>query len=206
MFAGTGSYGPCRWRICAGAVPHYRLSLLGMPEKNCEWCCTQFEKSQRFCSKKCCSLYHRQLERFGFADRSILPICSCGTLACPDPYKTTNRKLMGKHRRCLDCRKAQRAQSDAGRGSHKAKQRREVIKAGEKITFNDLLVRDGPLCQICGNYMDWHAGRYRSRVSLDHIIPISQGGTHTMDNVRLVHLSCNSRKSNRPAHVLCRDQ
>ncbi|NDC49489.1 MAG: hypothetical protein EBZ61_10505 [Micrococcales bacterium] len=99
---------------------------------------------------------------------------------------------MGKHRRCLDCRKLKWSEQEAGR---------------EKITFDDLIMRDGPLCQICGELMDWQTGRHRERVSLDHIIPISKGGSHTMDNVRLVHLSCNSKKSDRlPAHVLCRDQ
>ena len=114
---------------------------------------------------------------------------------------------MGKHRKCMDCRKLKWIEQQAGRGTHKAKQRREVIKAGETIYFDDLLMRDGPLCQICGELMDWQTGRHRQRVSLDHIIPISKGGSHTMGNVRLVHLSCNSRKSDKvPAHVLCRDQ
>ena len=161
----------------------------------------------RFCSQKCSSHHFRQLVRFGVANHSILPICSCGNLACPDPWKTSGRRQMGKHRRCLDCRKAQRAQADAGRGSHKAKLRRDTIKAGEKIAFDDLMMRDGPLCQICGELMDWQTGRHRERVSLDHIIPISKGGSHTMDNVRLVHMGCNSKKSDRlPADVLCRDQ
>lgn len=177
-----------------------------MIEKTCEWCWKGLNKRPRFCSDKCGKAYYHQLERFGVVDRSVLPICSCGNLACPDPWKTNGRKRMGKHRKCLDCRKAQRARADAGRGSCRSKRRREIVKAGERINFDDLLIRDGPLCQICGEYMDWQTGRYRSRVSLDHIIPISQGGTHTMDNVRLVHLSCNSRKSDRPAHVLCRDQ
>ena len=147
------------------------------------------------------------MERFGVADHSVLPVCDCGNLACPDPWKTNGRRQMGKHRRCLDCRLAQRRRADAGRGGHSAKRRREVVKAGETIKFDELLMRDGPLCQICAELMDWQSEQYAQRVSLDHIIPISKGGTHTMDNVRLVHLSCNSRKGDKvPAHVLCLDQ
>ncbi|NBW22774.1 MAG: HNH endonuclease [Caulobacteraceae bacterium] len=173
----------------------------------CVWCFKELDGRPKFCSLKCGQAYHYQLERFGVADHSRLPICPCGNLACPDPWKTNGRRQMGKHRRCLDCRKAQRARADAGRGSYKAKRRREIVKAGEKISFDDLLMRDGPLCQICGELMDWQTGRHRERVSLDHIIPISKGGLHTMDNVRLVHLSCNSRKSDKvSAHVLCLDQ
>ena len=33
--------------------------------------------------------------------------------------------------------------------------------------------------------------------SIDHIIPVSRGGTHTWDNVQLAHRYCNSIKSNK---------
>jgi 5-methylcytosine-specific restriction endonuclease McrA len=178
-----------------------------MSSENCLWCFKELKQDRKYCSSKCCSNFNKQMNRFGAGDHSVLPVCVCGNLACPDPWKTNGRRQMGKHRRCLDCRKAQRARADAGRGSYKAKRRREIVKAGEKIAFDDLLMRDGPLCQICGELMDWQTGRHRERVSLDHIIPISKGGSHTMDNVRLVHMGCNSKKSDRlPADVLCRDQ
>jgi hypothetical protein len=32
--------------------------------------------------------------------------------------------------------------------------------------------------------------------SLDHIMPLSLGGTHTWDNVQLAHLRCNVKKNN----------
>ena len=177
--------------------------------KTCEWCFKEWQPKHkmtaRFCSQKCVSHYFTQLERFGVSDHSVLPVCVCGNLACPDPYKK-NRVSQGKHRQCLDCRKVQFRERDAGRGNHKAKSRREIVKAGETIKFDDLLMRDGPLCQICGDHMDWQTGRHRERVSLDHIMPISKGGSHTMNNVRLVHMGCNSKRGNRSAHELCRDQ
>ena len=179
--------------------------------KTCEWCFKEWQPKNkmtaRFCSQKCISHNFQQLARFGVSDHSRLPICACGNLACPDPWKRNGLSTRGKHRRCLDCRLAQRRRADAGRGGHKATLRRSVVKAGDTIKFDELLMRDGLLCQICGGEMDWQTGISRVRVSLDHIIPISKGGSHTMDNVRLVHLSCNSRKGDKvPAHVLCRDQ
>ncbi|MFC9724785.1 HNH endonuclease [Bacillus cereus] len=32
--------------------------------------------------------------------------------------------------------------------------------------------------------------------SIEHIIPVSKGGTHTWDNVKLDHRKCNYLKSN----------
>jgi len=37
----------------------------------------------------------------------------------------------------------------------------------------------------------------RSRPAVDHIVPISLGGLHTMANLQLLCPSCNSRKSNK---------
>ncbi len=33
--------------------------------------------------------------------------------------------------------------------------------------------------------------------SIDHIVPITRGGTHTWDNAQLAHLLCNTRKGNK---------
>ena len=54
------------------------------------------------------------------------------------------------------------------------------------------------ICQICGKPTDkdditnGHIGRLYP--TLDHIIPLSKGGTHTWDNVQLAHMSCNAGK------------
>lgn len=38
---------------------------------------------------------------------------------------------------------------------------------------------------------------YLKNETLDHIIPLSKGGTHTWDNVQLAHMSCNAGKCDR---------
>lgn len=35
------------------------------------------------------------------------------------------------------------------------------------------------------------------RPSIDHIVPLSQGGTHELANVQLAHYRCNLSKNNR---------
>ena len=43
-----------------------------------------------------------------------------------------------------------------------------------------------------------YKGRYfivgKKYPSIDHVIPLSKGGTHSWDNVKLAHFSCNSAK------------
>lgn len=43
-------------------------------------------------------------------------------------------------------------------------------------------------CAICGAV---------ENISIDHIVPLSKGGTNTIDNVQPLCRSCNSRKGNR---------
>lgn len=65
----------------------------------------------------------------------------------------------------------------------------------ESIAAKDIFDRDGWRCGICGEKVDkrlkWPAPR---SASLDHIVPISAGGTHVRSNVQCAHLGCNSRK------------
>jgi 5-methylcytosine-specific restriction endonuclease McrA len=65
--------------------------------------------------------------------------------------------------------------------------------------YRDLVARDGAVCQRCGGEIDMML-EYPDRwsKSLDHIVPISRGGRHVLDNVQLMHFWCNSAKGNRP--------
>ena len=66
----------------------------------------------------------------------------------------------------------------------------------DQILLRDLYLKYQGVCQLCHQTVppvDEHKA-YRDRASIDHIIPLSKGGTHTHDNVQLAHLGCNSRK------------
>jgi hypothetical protein len=58
--------------------------------------------------------------------------------------------------------------------------------------------RDGWRCGLCGKAVSRDIrGRRRGAPSLDHIIPLSRGGSHTYANVQLAHFECNAAKGNR---------
>lgn len=86
---------------------------------------------------------------------------------------------------------------DGGRWYQRA-MRYGCTEYDKTITLKKLIKRDKGICQLCGLPVDdkdienGHAkGLYPS---LDHIIPLSKGGTHTWDNVQLAHMACNSGK------------
>lgn len=63
--------------------------------------------------------------------------------------------------------------------------------------------RDGRKCQICGAETRFFDSGYDTPFntdkagSVDHIIPVSHGGTNEMSNLRWACKSCNSSRGNR---------
>lgn len=55
--------------------------------------------------------------------------------------------------------------------------------------------RDEWVCGICSDIIDPGLPHpHPFSVSLDHIVPVSRGGVHSMDNCQAAHLRCNLRK------------
>ncbi|MEP0872978.1 HNH endonuclease [Trichocoleus desertorum AS-A10] len=59
------------------------------------------------------------------------------------------------------------------------------------VNRREVFRRDRHACQYCGS---------TKRLTLDHVIPRSKGGTHTWDNVVAACDKCNSAKSDRLLH------
>lgn len=84
------------------------------------------------------------------------------------------------------------------RASDSARRRRARKRGVAYEPINTLRVaeRDGWICGICGGAIE-PALRYPEPLSksLDHALPLSRGGSHTYDNVRITHLVCNIRRN-----------
>lgn len=71
------------------------------------------------------------------------------------------------------------------------------MQKGEKILHLDIFERDEWICHLCNKLIDRHLrGDNWWRATLDHVIPLSRGGTHTYDNVAAAHWYCNMKKGN----------
>ena len=66
------------------------------------------------------------------------------------------------------------------------------------ITLEKLFRRDGGVCYLCGKKCDWTdvvgGNASDNYPSIDHVIPVAKGGTHTWDNIKLAHRLCNTLK------------
>lgn len=118
------------------------------------------------------------------------------TLTLFEIAKKYDISLENLWKRAKKCKVDFSGQGSVGRWYYRAK--RYGCEFDPSISLNKLRVRDKDICQICGELVDdkdfigKHIGkRYPT---LDHIIPLSKGGTHSWRNIQLAHMGCNSRK------------
>lgn len=121
--------------------------------------------------------------------------CSCGEML------SRFDGLKGKQ--CPRCAKL------ADRKVREIKRRHKISAAmvDHDITIQKLFQRDNGICYLCGKMCDWDDKEIRNETivcgnqypSIDHVIPLANGGLHSWDNVKLAHRICNSLKADKPA-------
>ena len=142
----------------------------------------------RFCSKSC-------VQRFGRANPD-------GTCIVGECERTGEAKGLCPMHWKRDRRAAGLIENEPWnerRKSHWHKRRAQKLNLpADNIRPADVYERDEWVCGICSTPVDRTlAHPDPMSPSLDHVLPLSLGGHHTMENVALAHLSCNVRKGNR---------
>lgn len=86
----------------------------------------------------------------------------------------------------------------------KARERRKNVKRrsvrdlrNDGYTLAEIAERDGWKCHLCGRKVPKlsPAHYHPKKASIDHLVPISDGGLDVRENVRLAHLHCNVVRS-----------
>lgn len=179
----------------------------------------------RYCSELCRKPHQRMLNRERMRKaREDRP--TVVTLSCTECGETFTRSVRGRRTVCGNrCRnrRGRRAYARHHPDRLAAQRRSYRLRHPEKFKWNEakkaayhrrrarkrgavaetirpaaVFARDGWLCGICQEPVDpdlrWPDAR---SASLDHIKPLARGGSHTLSNVQLAHLSCNVAKRDR---------
>ena len=123
-------------------------------------------------------------------------VLCCGN--CGEPFE----RLGIRHHAVNYCSPACRAEVRK-RSNRRWSQRRESrLRSAwvEAVDRMDVAKRDGWRCHICDGRVDGGlAWPHPLSASIDHLVPIAAGGSHSMANVALAHLRCNISKGTKPA-------
>jgi 5-methylcytosine-specific restriction protein A len=91
--------------------------------------------------------------------------------------------------RCDRCAAEYQAQRDAQRGSASARGYTSTYRRTARAVISDHLTKHGARCPGWG--VPGHAS---TDLTVDHVVPLSAGGTHDRANLRVLCRACNSRK------------
>ena len=170
------------------AKPHVPPRMI-----RCGHCGDEFEATRsdaRYCSKRC----------LGFGSRDSTSK-QCTADDCANPVRA--RGMCAKHyRRWARSEGIEKVPewTPERRARWKAREVAKRTRGGqvEPIDAAIIFERDGWACRICGLPVD-SALPYPDPMSksLDHVMPLSRGGSHTPANVQLAHLFCNLSKGAR---------
>lgn len=181
--------------------------------RNCEACGTDISATQR---AKFCSLRCKEIAR-GQRLAEPLPERTCELPECGkryQPYKATQRACCERHGHTLwnresraDGRQKPEPWTEARKERWKRRQElKRATSSGRPVVREDIGDRDDWVCYLCEQPIDrqliWPDPE---SATTDHVIPLSRGGEHDPDNVRITHARCNSAKGDRmPEDLLTR--
>ena len=136
------------------------------------------------------------------ASRRLAPTTTCSK--CPRPHYAYGLCAMHIRRQRRQDGTHKPSPSDAWdtpRNLAKYKARKAILRGAtgsvDQFTVTDLLERDGRACGICGDVIPESIYPDPLSPSIDHIKPVSLGGSHTLKNARATHLRCNVARGNR---------
>ncbi len=179
------------------------------------------EKRQIMASNLCgrCYKIEYKIKKFGHFPKQLTKICSCDApyfqsglcKACfwklyrkTNPYKKAQIrwKKTPNYRRSENARLKRNRQNPTKKMILSArKQRRHALKRSLDGAFTKdqwLELRNrSPMCPMCGKFVEC------INLTLDHLIPITRGGTNDISNIQTLCRSCNSKKNVRlpPNHL-----
>ena len=139
-----------------------------------------------------CSEARNQKRRLARMSKTIATQAA-GCIDCGKPY----RRHRSRHNRCVSCSKVYNAE----RARQKTRKRRLTL-VGD-YTLQQIGDRDGWRCHLCSNRVRADlSGMHPQGPTIDHLIPVSCGGSDDPVNVALAHRECNVKRSNRgPAQL-----
>jgi predicted nucleic acid-binding Zn ribbon protein len=146
----------------------------------CRRCTTVFTTdvhTKLYCSKRCRTN----------KDHQVATVRQATCARCAQEFSTDRSWQVHCSPRCT---------KGAHRDRREAAERATSTAVIDRVNRGAVYTRDGFICQLCDypTNPDVAVPDYEAP-TIDHIVPLARGGSHTMDNVQTAHFLCNMLKS-----------
>ena len=190
-----------------------------MPEKSCEWCGAECGQ-RRWCDNRC---KHKAtyvptgnkpgrkkkrkypVSRVTRRPKSSGPFIAAACVTCGVPVVVRGADWRRARTCSTSCsRKLKRRTAREAPGYREARARGRAVRRARKraaektepIYRRKVFERDNWTCRLCKKPVAQDAlVPHPKAATIDHILPLSLGGSHTYTNVQCAHFICNSKKS-----------
>jgi len=116
-------------------------------------------------------------------------------------YRNSQRQYVRS--RPQECKAYRKKYADSHKDLYReARQRHNALKRNastDRVSYVAIVARDNGHCYLCGWIVLDHER------TIDHIMPLARGGSHTESNLAVAHRVCNSKKSKRLLSEIYRD-
>jgi hypothetical protein len=185
-FAPSTRFRSSKWcRECYQTWYRTRRGIVEL-HRSCDWCNSTFtttDKRKMFCARACKD--RAKKEAVKQALEASKPVRSCRHCGVSMP-----QAMRADAAYCSEsCNTAAHSQT--------RKASRKIGARQLRIDRAYIIERDGGRCHLCGAYPEGRA------LTIDHVMPLARGGTHTSENLRVACLSCNCSKRDRVEGEIC---
>lgn len=177
-------------RACFTRVRQFIKCVAAWGERQCGWCGVRFSSAKlRYCSAECRHLTHAHLAK---KKREATPVvmydrlCDCCGVKFSYQHLGTERKYCSRKCQKSAYEQVRRAIQADNDNSHQP-----PMPVAYRV-FRE----SGWVCAACGiDTPEVLRGTYELNApEIDHIVPLSRGGTHDRSNLQCLCKSCNSSK------------
>lgn len=187
-----GRSSPLNWAECAWCSAWYVKRLAKI---TCSPECRAARKQQQWLTRpdrEAILAAKRRRYRETFVPVEVTnPVVDHECIECGSSF-TTNR-YSARRRFC--------SKACARRAAHRTRKHleRTAARDGEHFTVREIAERDGWTCHLCRRRIPARAewSNQDDDPTIDHLTPLSAGGTHVRANVAIAHRICNSRRGAR---------
>jgi len=158
------------------------------------------KRKKKRCSKECEKKYYarkdRQKQHKKLLKNKSCIICGKDFIGMPSK-STCSNECKDIHKKNLERRYRRKARQDGRleRSDHIRRAKHFGVEYEKGITITKIKKRDGEKCLICGvkTLSKNVPGYHKRNATIGHLIPVSLGGSHTLDNVQLECMRCNTK-------------